>query len=77
MNDENWSRKEGGAKGYEKAFTLSSNSNRASIQVALSHHDTSHGDQRRGGKSKFFGTKKASDCNIMSYSIPKEKPNLK
>jgi hypothetical protein len=36
---------------------LSSNTNRACVQVALAHKDTAHGDERSCGKAPFFGTK--------------------
>src|SRR5580658_6980924 len=43
---------------------LRGDADRAGIQMAFAHHDTAHGDQRRGGKTKFFGAEQSRDDHI-------------
>mmetsp|Transcript_13155 Transcript_13155/g.18842 ORF Transcript_13155/g.18842 Transcript_13155/m.18842 type:complete len:210 (+) Transcript_13155:1432-2061(+) len=45
-------------------FILSGNSDRTCIQVTLSHHDTSHRNQRPSSKAKFFCTQKTRNDDI-------------
>lgn len=45
-------------------FILSSDSNRASVQMTLSHHDAAHRDQRSGRKTELFGSEKSSNGNV-------------
>mmetsp|Transcript_17602 Transcript_17602/g.50690 ORF Transcript_17602/g.50690 Transcript_17602/m.50690 type:complete len:133 (-) Transcript_17602:531-929(-) len=47
-----------------KFFILGRNSDGACVQMALAHHDASHGDERSRGKSEFFRSKQGSDGNI-------------
>ena len=37
---------------------------RASVQVALPHHDAAQGDERGGAKTKFFGAQQRGDHNV-------------
>ena len=45
---------------------LRGNAHRTSIQVALAHHDAAHGDQGRGGESKFLRAQQRGNYNIAS-----------
>lgn len=36
----------------------------ARVEVALSHHDAAHGDERGGGEGVLLGAKKCRDHNI-------------
>jgi hypothetical protein len=47
-----------------KLRILGSDTNRASVQVALSHKDTAHSDKRSGGKAPFLSTEQTSQGNI-------------
>jgi hypothetical protein len=38
-------------------FVLRGNTDWTGIEVAFTHHNTSHGDERRSGKTKFFSAK--------------------
>jgi hypothetical protein len=47
-----------------KLRILGSDTNRASVQMALAHEDTAHSDERSGSKAPFFSTKQTSQGNI-------------
>mmetsp|Transcript_15954 Transcript_15954/g.39104 ORF Transcript_15954/g.39104 Transcript_15954/m.39104 type:complete len:753 (+) Transcript_15954:902-3160(+) len=47
-------------------FILSSNTHGAGIQMALSHHDATHGDQRGSCKTILFSSKKTGNSDIAS-----------
>ena len=43
---------------------LRGDAHRASVQVALAHHDASQRDQRRGGESELFGAQQRGDGHV-------------
>src|ERR1022692_2511267 len=43
---------------------LRSDAHRASVQVALAHHDAAHGDQGGGGKAEFLGSEQRGDGDV-------------
>jgi hypothetical protein len=47
-----------------KLRILSSNTNRAGIQVALAHKDAAHSNERSSGKAPLLGTKQTGDGDI-------------
>ena len=49
---------------FPQLRVLRSHADRASIQMALAHHDAARGDQRRGREAKFLRTQQAGDGNI-------------
>mmetsp|Transcript_12088 Transcript_12088/g.17723 ORF Transcript_12088/g.17723 Transcript_12088/m.17723 type:complete len:263 (+) Transcript_12088:1018-1806(+) len=52
-------------------FILRSDTYGACIQVALTHHDTSHSNQRSGSKAKLLGSKQTRYGNITtSFDLP-------
>ena len=47
-----------------QVFVLGANANRASVRLALTHHDTAHRNQRGGADAVFFGTHHRSHDNV-------------
>lgn len=43
---------------------LRGDADRASIEVALAHHDAAQGDQGRGGEAKFFRAEQSGDGHV-------------
>ena len=51
-------------KPFAQHGILRGDAHRAGVEMALAHHDAAHGNQRRGGESKFLGTEQRSDYNV-------------
>src|ERR1700719_2808011 len=47
-----------------KRGILRGDANRAGVEMALSHHDEAHGDQRSRGEAELFGAQQRSDYNV-------------